>query len=50
MNIDDDERPKVPKRGSKRKCGLKLGVGVRFRSLERADRRRIETYISQAGK
>ena len=22
MNIDDDERPKVPKRGSKRKCGL----------------------------
>ena len=22
MNIDDDERPKVPKRGSKRKCGF----------------------------
>ena len=24
MNIDDDERPKVPKRGSKRKCGLTI--------------------------
>lgn len=27
---------------------LKLGVGVRFRGLERADRRRIEIFVSQA--
>ncbi len=26
---------------------LKLGIGVRFRGLDRADRRRIETYVAQ---